>query len=52
MPGSAAGTWGRLTGVGFRLVVLSSVYSPGECLRRLGMVTTARGMTSTDISSA
>jgi hypothetical protein len=46
MPGSAAGTWGRLTGAGFHLVVLSSVYPPGECLRRLGMVTTTRGMTS------
>ncbi len=46
MPGSAAGTWGRLTGVGLQLVVLSAVYPPGECLRRLGMVNTTRGMTS------
>jgi len=46
MAGSAAGTWRRLMGVRFWPVVLSSPYPPGECLRRLAMVTTTRGPTS------
>jgi hypothetical protein len=46
MRGSAAGRWGRVAGVRFQLVVLSSAYPPGECLRRLGAVTTRRGGTS------
>jgi hypothetical protein len=44
--GSAAGRWGRVAGVRSQLVVLSSPYPPGECVRRLGTVTTKRGGTS------
>ncbi len=51
MADSAAGTWGRLMGVRFWPVVLSSPYPPGECLRRLAMVTTTRGPASWHLDS-
>ena len=46
MPGSVPGVLGRLAGVQSRPVALSSPYPPGECLRRLTMVTTERGAAS------
>jgi hypothetical protein len=45
VPGSAAGAPARFMGIRLQPVVLSSPFPPEECLRRLGMVTTQRGMT-------
>lgn len=46
MPGSVSGARGMLAGIRSRPVVLSSPYPPGECLRRLTMVTTKRSAAS------